>query len=262
MTLFGDYESINQGLAADALVDFTGGVAERLELARFDLEHQPTHKRLFEKLADASENGALMITRIDCPEEDRGSDGENGLIRGQGYTMTSAMQIEVKKSLQGAVGTSLLQLLRLFNPWEAKEWTGPWSDGSAEWKSLALSEWEKMGVKFRHEGEFWMRFEDFAKYFTHIDICHFVNTSFFSTKKSWSEAVWHSQWTVSGRNGGGNYESATFLSNPQPEPANQADFYKKKFIFKFLYNPQYMFDVTGLCCSTCLTSRGYVAVHV
>ncbi|XP_070179125.1 calpain-5-like [Littorina saxatilis] len=68
-----------------------------------------------------------------------------------------------------------------------------------------------------------MRFEDFAKYFTHIDICHFVNTSFFSTKKSWSEAVWHSQWTVSGRNGGGNYESATFLSNPQ-----------------------YMFDVMGL----------------
>ena len=60
-----------------------------------------------------------------------------------------------------------------------------------------------------------MSFDDFTRLFTNVDICHFVNTAFFTTKKSWSEAIWHSQWTVSGRNGGGNYESATFLSNPQ-----------------------------------------------
>jgi hypothetical protein len=51
--------------------------------------------------------------------------------------------------------------------------------------------------------------------FTNIDICHFVNTSIISIKKSWSEALFHGEWTVSGRNGGSDYNSPTFLSNPQ-----------------------------------------------
>ena len=70
--LFGDYESLQQGFAVDALVDFTGGVAERLELANFDMEHQPTRKRIFEKLVDASDNGALIITKIEVPSRWRG----------------------------------------------------------------------------------------------------------------------------------------------------------------------------------------------
>ncbi|XP_076438968.1 calpain-5-like isoform X3 [Babylonia areolata] len=220
--MFGDYESLMQGYAVDALVDFTGGVSERLDLTALDLDHTPTKKRVFEKLVDASENGALIVTKIECAEEDRGSEVEHGLVRGQGYTMTAAKLVEVKKSLQGAVGAAMLQFCRLFNPWDSREWTGAWSDGSPEWKSLAQSEWEKMGVKFQQEGEFWMCFDDFVKYFTHVDICHFVNTSFFTLKKSWNEAILHSQWSVSGRNGGGDYNSRTFLSNPQ-----------------------YLFDITG-----------------
>ena len=69
-----------------------------------------------------------------CPETDRGQEGESGLILGQGYTLTAAKLIEVKKSHQGAVGTNFLQLVRLFNPWEAKEWTGAWSDGWVQMK--------------------------------------------------------------------------------------------------------------------------------
>ena len=60
-----------------------------------------------------------------------------------------------------------------------------------------------------------MSFDDFTRLFTNVDICHFVNTSFFTIKKTWNETIWHGQWTVAGRNGGGNYESSTFLSNPQ-----------------------------------------------
>ena len=66
-----------------------------------------------------------------------------------------------------------------------------------------------------HVNIFRMTFEDWANNFTNLDICHFVNTSIISIKKSWNESIFHSKWTVSGRNGGGTYESATFLSNPQ-----------------------------------------------
>ncbi|KAK7489937.1 hypothetical protein BaRGS_00018802 [Batillaria attramentaria] len=197
--LYGDYESLRYGFAADALVDFTGGVAEKLELAKLHVEE------------DA------------CAEEDRGADGHQGLILGQGYNVTAVKDILVKKSLQPAVGSPNLQLIRLFNPWQAKEWTGPWSDNSEQWKRISPNEWEKMGVKFQNEGEFWMSFDDFVRYFTHVELCHIVNTSFFTIKKSWSEAVLHSAWTTAGRNGGSNYESALVLSNPQ-----------------------YLFDITGI----------------
>ena len=60
-----------------------------------------------------------------------------------------------------------------------------------------------------------MCLEDFFNNFTNVDICHFVNTSIFSLKKSWSENMYHSQWHVSGRNGGSDWNSTTFLSNPQ-----------------------------------------------
>ena len=60
-----------------------------------------------------------------------------------------------------------------------------------------------------------MAFDDFVSYLTNVDICHFVNTSIISLKKSWNESIMHSEWSVQGRNGGCDYDSPTFLSNPQ-----------------------------------------------
>ena len=69
---------------------------------------------------------------------------------------------------------------------------------------------------------FRMCFDDFATYFARVDICHFVNTSFFSLKKTWSEALLHGEWTDGARgskqdrNGGCREVSPnTFLNNPQ-----------------------------------------------
>lgn len=59
-----------------------------------------------------------------------------------------------------------------------------------------------------------MAFEDFCRYFTSLDICHVINRSFFSFKKTWKEGNVVGEWRRPDRCGGcGNYSS--FLNNPQ-----------------------------------------------
>jgi acetate kinase len=63
--LFGCYECIQNVKALDAIIDFTGGVGERIQFDRYDMTHDVTVKRIFEKLEDALENGAQVICHIE-----------------------------------------------------------------------------------------------------------------------------------------------------------------------------------------------------
>jgi hypothetical protein len=61
---------------------------------------------------------------------------------------------------------------------------------------------------------FRMSYEDFCHYFTSMDICHMINMSFFSFKKTWREGKVSGTWKRPDRAGGcGNH--STFLNNPQ-----------------------------------------------
>ena len=59
--LYGDYESLINGYAADALVDFTGGVPESLDLTKMEMSSGEVRDNLFCDLLDASENRALIL---------------------------------------------------------------------------------------------------------------------------------------------------------------------------------------------------------
>ncbi|XP_059144535.1 calpain-5-like isoform X2 [Physella acuta] len=213
--LFGDYESMSTGHPSDALVDFTGGLSEKLDLkTQYNFTNPEVKKSVFQKLEAAIDNKALIncINMVDPGEI--GTEGPKGLIRGQGYNITLVKTIEIPKSHWGTLDHEVM-LLRLFNPWGEKEWTGAWSDNSKELKQMSQNEWEKVGIKFTKEGEFYMSYNDFLANFTHVDICHFVNTSFFSLKKTWHESVFFGEWKISGRNGGNNLQSPSFFCNPQ-----------------------------------------------
>ncbi|XP_045183793.2 calpain-5-like isoform X2 [Mercenaria mercenaria] len=213
--LYGDYETLVNGRTADALVDFTGGVAEKLVLANLGLNDLNAQLDFFTKLKDALDNRALINCNIDCALEDIDKETAQGLIMGHGYNITKLMDISVPKKLQSKIGHEKMFMIRLGNPWGTKEWSGPWADGAPEWNALTRHEWDKMGIKFESEGEFWMSLVDFVSNFTNVDICHFVNTSIISLKKTWHESVFHGDWHVAGRNGGSDWNSRTFLSNPQ-----------------------------------------------
>ncbi|XP_055873006.1 calpain-5-like isoform X2 [Biomphalaria glabrata] len=212
--LFGDYQSMTSGQTSDALVDFTGGLAELLDLESYDLEDENIKKMLFKKLEAAYEKRSLMTCVIEVAEDEIGEDGPEGLVLGQGYNITMVKTFEIQKTLRKSFGETLC-LIRLFNPWSGREWTGHWSDESDEIKRLSLQEWERMGIQFGKDGEFCMEFDDFLNYFTKVDICHFVNTNFFTLKKSWYETLFFGEWSISGRNGGNDPEIQTFLANPQ-----------------------------------------------
>lgn len=53
-----------------------------------------------------------------------------------------------------------------------KEWKGAWSDNSREWKYISDVSKEEIGLTLEDDGEFWMSFEDFKKYFESLDICN------------------------------------------------------------------------------------------
>ncbi len=59
-----------------------------------------------------------------------------------------------------------------------------------------------------------MSFDDFCKNFTDIEICHLINTSVFTIRKTWKESVRHGQWRGPGRAGGCDNHN-TYLDNPQ-----------------------------------------------
>lgn len=106
-------------------------------------------------------------------------------------------------------------MIRLRNPWGAQEWFGPWSDHSDEWRRVPKSERDKMGLNFEDDGEFWMEFSDFLRYFDEISICRTINTSILSIRKTWSEGLVFGQWTRPDRAGGCINYRETFCFNPQ-----------------------------------------------
>ena len=89
---------------------------------------------------------------------------ENGLIKGHAYTITGVRKL--------VVGGKNVELVRCRNPWgNEREWTGAWSDDSAEWKQLSEAQKIEVGISYDDDGEFFMSFEDYIANFTKVEIC-------------------------------------------------------------------------------------------
>ena len=88
-----------------------------------------------------------------------------GVVGGHAYSLIAAKRVKVK-------GSDPVRLLQLRNPWGNFEWTGRWSDASAEWtthKKVAKACGVDPG-KPSDDGVFWMAYEDFLAYFDSIDV--------------------------------------------------------------------------------------------
>ncbi|KAL9965206.1 hypothetical protein ACROYT_G028976 [Oculina patagonica] len=102
-----------------------------------------------------------------------------------------------------------LYMIRLRNPW------GLWSDGSVEWKKLDADGRKKLEIDFDDDGEIWMAFEDFCRYFSKATMCHLTNTSMFSFSKRFHLFKHNNEWKPGISAGGCVTNQDTFFKNPQ-----------------------------------------------
>ncbi|XP_051512469.1 calpain-5-like [Myxocyprinus asiaticus] len=220
--MYGCYEALDGGNTADALVDFTGGVTEPMDLleGKFNQEEE-ARNQLFERVLKVHNRGGLISCSIRATNQaDMEARLDCGLVKGHAYAVTDVRKVRLGTGLLAFFKSEKLSMIRMRNPWGQKEWNGAWSDSSEEWKRVSKSERERLGVTVEDDGEFWMDFEDFCKYYTDLILCRLINTSYLSIHKTWEEAVMRSSWShhddpLRNRSGGCINHKATFLQNPQ-----------------------------------------------
>ncbi|KAJ3590948.1 hypothetical protein NHX12_008896 [Muraenolepis orangiensis] len=221
--MFGCYEALDGGNTADALVDFTGGVSEPVDLLESGSQEADPEKRndLFDRVLKVHTRGGLISCSIrvtDASEMEARLDC--GLVKGHAYAVTDVRRVRLGSGLIAFFKSEKLDMIRMRNPWGQREWNGPWSDSSEEWQKVSKSEREKMGVTVADDGEFWMTFDDFLPYFTDLILCRLINTSYLSFHKTWDEAVVRGSWSrndnpLSNRAGGCLNNKLSYLQNPQ-----------------------------------------------
>ncbi|KGL73760.1 Calpain-5 [Tinamus guttatus] len=218
----GSYEALDGGSAADAIVDFTGAVAESVDLIKGKYKETISEQmKLFEELLKVHKRGGLISCSIAASSGFANEmETATGLVIGHAYSVTAVRKLRLGERLILSFKAEKLFMIRLRNPWGKREWNGAWSDNSEEWKKVSSSECKRLGLTVENDGEFWMTFEDWCKNFTDVDICRIVNTSYFSIHKTWEKKMMQGAWTKNSepllnRSGGCFDNRDTFLQNPQ-----------------------------------------------
>uniref|UniRef100_A0A3B4U5B1 Calpain 6 n=1 Tax=Seriola dumerili TaxID=41447 RepID=A0A3B4U5B1_SERDU len=220
--LSGCYESLEGGNTGDAVVDFSGAVAEAINLeAGAYYKDQKKQDQLFEDLLKVYDRGGIISCSIKvCSPHEIENRMANGLVKGHAYSVTAVKKVRLGHGLLAYFKNETIPLIRMRNPWGKIEWKGAWSDSSEEWSKVGDMERGNLGITVEDDGEFWMSFTDWCKCFTDADICRLINTSLISIHKTWNEVVHFGSWTKNAepllnRCGGCANHKQTFLQNPQ-----------------------------------------------
>ncbi|XP_054885419.1 calpain-8 isoform X2 [Poeciliopsis prolifica] len=197
----GCYEALSGGNTIEGFEDFTGGIAEIYTLSK-------APPKLFQIIRKALSLGSLLGCSIDITSAYESEAVTTlKLVKGHAYSVTGAEEV----SHQGRE----VQLVRIRNPWGEVEWTGPWSDGSCEWKYVSEADKSKLN-HVAEDGEFWMSYSDFIKHFSKLEICNLTPDTLESDDVGhWNSYQFEGMWRVGSTAGGCRNHAATFSSNPQ-----------------------------------------------
>ncbi|VUZ39950.1 unnamed protein product [Hymenolepis diminuta] len=211
--LVGSYDALRGGTTSEGMEDFTGGMCEMIDLGVSAPEN------LFNIMNRAHSRCSLLACSIDANPSEIEADGPLGLIKGHAYSITDVRTCLFQFRERGG---KHIQMVRLRNPWgNDREWSGPWSDKSEEWSRISPEERMRIGLTFENDGEFWMAFEDFKRYFSRLEMCHLspefenVETKGGGKKRKWEMTRHEGEWLRNSTAGGCLNNRDTFHMNPQ-----------------------------------------------
>lgn len=147
----GSYERIEAGYAENALRDLTGAPTK---------VYTHDDKQLWESMIHAKNNGFLLAASAGSTKSSKELLEEMGLIGFHSYGILDVREVMTDEGNE--------RLIKLRNPWGDFEWTGDWSDQSANWTDELKHELNFQEVD---DGIFWMSFVDFTHYFSRVQIC-------------------------------------------------------------------------------------------
>nr|XP_045367559.1 calpain-10 [Camelus bactrianus] len=207
----GSYEHLWAGQVADALVDLTGGLAERWNLK--DLARTSGHQdrpvatecRTCRQLLGLKDR-CLLSCSVLSPRTGSGALGS-----------FHAFIVSDLRELRGRAGQSIL-LLRIQNPWGRRCWQGPWREGGEGWSQVDAADRSELLSQLQ-EGEFWVEEEEFLREFDEVTIGYPVTEAGHLQSLYSGKALCHTQalpgaW-VKGQSAGGCRNNSGFPSNPK-----------------------------------------------
>lgn len=107
-------------------------------------------------------------------------------------------------------------MIRIRNPWGQVEWNGPWSDDSPEWKAVDATDFRRLNMTSKDDGEFWMSFDDFKRHYSKVEICNLTPDSLDDdSSHKWEVTCFEGMWTTGCTAGGCRNFLDTFWTNPQ-----------------------------------------------
>lgn len=200
--MYGSFESLKGGSTLEAMEDFTGGMGEI-----FDLKNAPPNQ--FSVIKKALHKGCMLGCSIDItnPAETEARTS-TGLVKGHAYSITGLDQVNYRGRP--------LQMIRIRNPWGQVEWNGPWSDDSPEWKAVDATDFRRLNMTSKDDGEFWMSFDDFKRHYSKVEICNLTPDSLDDdSSHKWEVTCFEGMWTTGCTAGGCRNFLDTFWTNPQ-----------------------------------------------
>ncbi|XP_045338330.1 calpain-10 isoform X4 [Leopardus geoffroyi] len=209
--VYGSYEHLWAGQVADALVDLTGGLAERWslkDLARTGgLQDRPggSEHRTCRQLLSLKDR-CLISCSVLSPRAGARELGE-----------FHAFIVSDLRELRGRTGQAIL-LLRIQNPWGRRCWQGPWREGGEGWSRVDPAE-EATLLSQLQEGEFWVEEEEFLQEFDEVTVGFPITEaghlqSLYSGKELCHTQELPGAW-VKGQSAGGCRNNSGFPSNPK-----------------------------------------------
>ncbi|CAN9502900.1 unnamed protein product [Ophioblennius macclurei] len=213
--LHGSYEQLWAGQVSEALVDLTGGLAERWSLAQSGSEkEQQTGQDSDEVWRRKLDLNILNPVKDDCALSCSTHSTAAGVSDlGQYHALTVMDWLDVKKVTDGQV-----RLLRIRNPWGRCSWRGAWTQSGAGWSSVDPGCAADL-LSTLSEGEFWLDESEFTSHFDDVTLGYPISEeghlkSFYTGNLLPHREQQAGRW-VQGLSAGGSRNSRSYSTNPK-----------------------------------------------